>query len=83
SAPGFLSHTIHVKWEIWCLVWRSHVKFEPIVLHVQCRQLDEAQLLHSVAINSGFRNSGLTVSKKGKIILVCNLVFHVFINYSV
>lgn len=44
------------------------LKFEPFVLHVQCRRLDDAQLMHSVAINSGFRNSGLTVSKTGKII---------------
>ncbi|XP_041659630.1 tRNA wybutosine-synthesizing protein 3 homolog [Cheilinus undulatus] len=44
------------------------LKFEPFVLHVQCRQLEDAQLLHSVAINSGFRNSGLTVSKTGKIL---------------
>ncbi|KAJ8270898.1 hypothetical protein GJAV_G00120510 [Gymnothorax javanicus] len=44
-------------------------KFEPFVLHVQCRQLEDAQLLHSVAINSGFRNSGITVGMKGKIIL--------------
>ncbi|XP_017276269.1 tRNA wybutosine-synthesizing protein 3 homolog [Kryptolebias marmoratus] len=44
------------------------LKFEPAVLHVQCRWLGDAQLLHSVAINSGFRNSGLTVGKTGKII---------------
>ncbi|KAI4894700.1 hypothetical protein NFI96_021141 [Prochilodus magdalenae] len=44
-------------------------KFEPCVLHVQCRQLEDAQLLHSVAINSGFRNSGVTVGKKGKIMM--------------
>ncbi|XP_053507689.1 tRNA wybutosine-synthesizing protein 3 homolog [Ictalurus furcatus] len=44
-------------------------KFEPCVLHVQCRRLEDAQLLHSVAINSGFRNSGVTVGKKGKIIM--------------
>ncbi|XP_030016787.1 tRNA wybutosine-synthesizing protein 3 homolog [Sphaeramia orbicularis] len=44
------------------------LKFEPFVLHVQCRKLEDAQLMHSVAINSGFRNSGLTVSKTGKII---------------
>ncbi|XP_033838574.1 tRNA wybutosine-synthesizing protein 3 homolog [Periophthalmus magnuspinnatus] len=44
------------------------LKFEPFVLHVQCRRLYDAQLLHSVAINSGFRNSGLTVGKTGKII---------------
>ncbi|XP_036939416.1 tRNA wybutosine-synthesizing protein 3 homolog isoform X2 [Acanthopagrus latus] len=55
-----------------CAVARSSgeavLKFEPFVLHAQCRRLDDAQLLHSVAINSGFRNSGLTVSKTGKII---------------
>lgn len=44
------------------------LKFEPFVLHVQCRQLEDAQLMHSVAIDSGFRNSGLTVGKTGKII---------------
>ncbi|KAM4727880.1 tRNA wybutosine-synthesizing protein 3 homolog isoform 1-T1 [Anableps anableps] len=45
------------------------LKFEPFVLHVQCRRLEDAQLLHSVAVNSGFKNSGLTVGKTGKIIL--------------
>lgn len=44
------------------------LKFEPFVLHVQCCRLEDAQLMHSVAINSGFRNSGLTVGKTGKII---------------
>ncbi|XP_077882624.1 tRNA wybutosine-synthesizing protein 3 homolog isoform X3 [Ictidomys tridecemlineatus] len=44
-------------------------KFEPFVLHVQCRQLQDAQMLHSVAIDSGFRNSGITVGKRGKIML--------------
>ncbi|TWW73358.1 tRNA wybutosine-synthesizing protein 3 -like protein [Takifugu flavidus] len=44
-------------------------KFEPFVLHVQCRQLDDAQMMHSVAINAGFRNSGLTVGKLGKIMM--------------
>ncbi|XP_038649527.1 tRNA wybutosine-synthesizing protein 3 homolog [Scyliorhinus canicula] len=44
-------------------------KFEPFVLHVQCRRMEDAQLLHSVAINSGFRNSGITVGKKGKIMM--------------
>ncbi|KAM4871914.1 tRNA wybutosine-synthesizing protein 3 homolog isoform 2-T2 [Thomomys bottae] len=44
-------------------------KFEPLVLHVQCRQLEDAQFLHSVAIDSGFRNSGITVGKRGKTML--------------
>ncbi|CAM9665870.1 unnamed protein product [Lampetra planeri] len=44
-------------------------KFEPFVLHVHCLRLEEAQLLHMVAVESGFRNSGITVGKKGKIIV--------------
>ncbi|KAL0965936.1 hypothetical protein UPYG_G00288180 [Umbra pygmaea] len=45
------------------------LKFEPFLLHIQCRQIEDGQLLYSVAVNSGFRNSGLTVGKKGKIIM--------------
>ncbi|KAM5148570.1 tRNA wybutosine-synthesizing protein 3 homolog [Mantella aurantiaca] len=45
------------------------LKFEPFVMHVQCHTLEDAQRLHSVAINSAFRNSGITVGKKGKIIM--------------
>ncbi|XP_070123589.1 tRNA wybutosine-synthesizing protein 3 homolog isoform X2 [Equus przewalskii] len=45
------------------------LKFEPFILHVQCRQLQDAQILHSVAIDSGFRNSGITVGKRGKTML--------------
>ncbi|KAM6457010.1 tRNA wybutosine-synthesizing protein 3 homolog isoform 3-T3 [Liasis olivaceus] len=44
-------------------------KFEPFVLHVQCQDLQDAQLLHTVAIEAGFRNSGITVSRKGKIMM--------------
>uniref|UniRef100_A0A7N4P173 tRNA wybutosine-synthesizing protein 3 homolog n=1 Tax=Sarcophilus harrisii TaxID=9305 RepID=A0A7N4P173_SARHA len=46
------------------------LKFEPFVLHVQCRQLRDAQVLHSAAVDSGFRNSGITVGKRGKTMLV-------------
>ncbi|KAM9000490.1 tRNA wybutosine-synthesizing protein 3 homolog isoform 1-T1 [Sarcophilus harrisii] len=45
------------------------LKFEPFVLHVQCRQLRDAQVLHSAAVDSGFRNSGITVGKRGKTML--------------
>ncbi|XP_076149501.1 tRNA wybutosine-synthesizing protein 3 homolog isoform X1 [Alosa pseudoharengus] len=44
-------------------------KFEPFVLHVQCKDIESAKLLHSVAVNSGFRNSGMSVGKRGKIIM--------------
>ena len=45
-----------------CLV----LKFEPFVLHVQCRDLATARRLCCVATGAGFRNSGITVSKNGK-----------------
>ncbi|XP_042729590.1 tRNA wybutosine-synthesizing protein 3 homolog [Lagopus leucura] len=44
-------------------------KFEPFVLHVLCQELQDAQLLHSVAIESGFKNSGITVGRGGKIMM--------------
>ncbi|KAM7106646.1 tRNA wybutosine-synthesizing protein 3 homolog isoform 1-T1 [Ciconia maguari] len=45
------------------------LKFEPFVLHVLCQELQDAQLLHSVAVDSGFRNSGITVGRGGKIMM--------------
>lgn len=67
----FVSHQRCSAQELVSAVGRSSadvvLKFEPFVLHVQCRRLDDAQLVHSVAVNSGFRNSGLTVGKTGKI----------------
>ncbi|XP_046362128.1 tRNA wybutosine-synthesizing protein 3 homolog isoform X2 [Haliotis rufescens] len=43
-------------------------KFEPMVLHVQCRSVADAQSLHACAVASGFRNSGITIGSRGKII---------------
>uniref|UniRef100_A0A0L8GLY1 tRNA wybutosine-synthesizing protein 3 homolog n=1 Tax=Octopus bimaculoides TaxID=37653 RepID=A0A0L8GLY1_OCTBM len=43
-------------------------KFEPFVMHIQCRELHDAQTIHAVSVASGFRNSGITVNRKGKII---------------
>lgn len=43
-------------------------KFEPFVLHVQCRSLEDAQAVLSAAVGAGFRNSGISIGKKGKVI---------------
>ncbi|KAM6262363.1 tRNA wybutosine-synthesizing protein 3 homolog [Porphyrio hochstetteri] len=45
------------------------LKFEPFILHVLCQELQDAQLLHSVAMESGFRNSGITVGRGGKVMV--------------
>lgn len=45
------------------------LKFEPFILHVQCRDINAAKLLHTASLESGYRNSGLTVGKAGKIVL--------------
>ncbi|XP_040264535.1 tRNA wybutosine-synthesizing protein 3 homolog isoform X2 [Bufo bufo] len=69
----FVTHDLCTKDDVFSGLQKAFgdavLKFEPFVLHVQCRRLEDAQLLHSVAINSGFRNSGITVGKKAKIIM--------------
>ncbi|GFU37703.1 tRNA wybutosine-synthesizing protein 3 homolog [Nephila pilipes] len=68
----FLSHDI-VAFEDVSQALENHcgsaaLKFEPFVLHVQCSTVEAAQKLHTASIESGFRNSGLSISRKGKII---------------
>ncbi|XP_035224588.1 tRNA wybutosine-synthesizing protein 3 homolog, partial [Stegodyphus dumicola] len=43
------------------------LKFEPFIMHVLCSTMESAKKLHAIGIQSGFRNSGLTVGKSGKI----------------
>ncbi|XP_065828935.1 tRNA wybutosine-synthesizing protein 3 homolog [Oscarella lobularis] len=43
-------------------------KFEPFVLHVETRSIADAQSLLRGAMAAGCRNSGMTISKNGKII---------------
>ena len=46
------------------------LKFEPFVLHVQCRDISSARRVCCAATGSGFRNSGITLGKKnGKIVM--------------
>lgn len=98
----FLSHDI-VSFEDVNQALENHcgsaaLKFEPFVLHVQCSNVEVAQKLHTASLESGFRNSGLSISKKGKIIsavrstlslevpLSCDgklLVSHEYISYVV
>jgi len=44
-------------------------KFEPFILHLQCRTLEVAKKAHTFSLESGFRNTGLTVGKAGKLVL--------------
>ena len=45
------------------------LKFEPFILHVQCRHLEAAKKLLQLANEAGFRNSGFTFGKGGKVVL--------------
>jgi len=45
------------------------LKFEPFILHVQCRGIDAAKKLLQCANEAGFRNSGFTFGKAGKVVL--------------
>ncbi|XP_033643505.1 tRNA wybutosine-synthesizing protein 3 homolog [Asterias rubens] len=44
-------------------------KYEPFILHVQCRTIEDAKMMHVVAVESGFRNSGITIGKAGKVMV--------------
>ncbi|XP_075548875.1 tRNA wybutosine-synthesizing protein 3 homolog isoform X2 [Dermacentor variabilis] len=43
------------------------LKFEPFILHVRCHNLDAAQKLLAMSIGAGCRNSGIMLSKTGKV----------------
>ncbi len=45
------------------------LKFEPFILHVQCRHLEAAKRLMQAANEAGFRNSGFSFGKSGKVVL--------------
>jgi len=44
------------------------LKFEPLVLHIQCRDVATARLVCGAAVSAGLRNSGLTVGRGGKVV---------------
>ena len=44
------------------------LKFEPFVLHVQCRDTETARRMCACAVEAGFRNSGITMGNKGKLV---------------
>lgn len=44
-------------------------KFEPAILHICCKTLKSAQKLTSIGVQSGFKNSGITISNKDRIIV--------------
>nr|CAD7428461.1 unnamed protein product [Timema monikensis] len=44
-------------------------KYEPLILHIRCFTLNHAKLLHTCALEAGFRNSGITLGKHGKVML--------------
>src|SRR5207248_1673216 len=49
-------------------------KFEPMIMHVEARSLNFAQKLLKIAVQSGFRNSGISFSSKRIIVAVrCTL----------
>lgn len=51
-----------------------YFKFEPMIMHIEARDVDQAQKLLSVAVQSGFRNSGISIGKNRIIVAIrCTL----------
>ncbi|XP_035683563.1 tRNA wybutosine-synthesizing protein 3 homolog [Branchiostoma floridae] len=44
-------------------------KYEPFVLHAQCRTIQDARLMHQAAVQAGFRNSGISLGNRGKVVV--------------
>ncbi|XP_048587336.1 tRNA wybutosine-synthesizing protein 3 homolog isoform X4 [Nematostella vectensis] len=42
------------------------LKFEPFVLHVQCKSLEHAQLMLKASLESGYKNSGIVIGRKSR-----------------
>ena len=45
------------------------IKFEAFILHIICRTFESAKVLLNIALECGYRNSGLVISNQGKITL--------------
>lgn len=43
------------------------LKFEPFILHATCATIDHAMKVNRSAIDSGFRNSGISVGQSGRV----------------
>ncbi len=46
------------------------LRFEPFVLHAECRDMESARLLLTAARYGGFRESGITVGERGSRVMV-------------
>uniref|UniRef100_A0A915KE91 tRNA wybutosine-synthesizing protein 3 homolog n=1 Tax=Romanomermis culicivorax TaxID=13658 RepID=A0A915KE91_ROMCU len=61
-------------------------KFEPFIFQVRCRTLASAQMLHNLALECGFRNTGLTIGgqnkKKLTLTLRSTLIMEAPLNFS-
>lgn len=60
-----LSSAISQAWE----GSSSTLLLEPFILHVQCRTVEAARKLMHVAFSNGFRESGIGIGGKGKVIV--------------
>ena len=47
----------------------AYLKFEPFVLHACCDGIESAKTLMQAAVECGFRNSGISISKSNRVIV--------------
>jgi len=57
-------------------------KFEPVILHIQCRSVDAARALLNTAIGAGMKNSGIMLGKKIMVAVRCSLKIECPIGYG-
>ncbi len=52
------------------------LKCEPFIMHICCRDLDHAKLLHHIAMECGYRESGITVGNRRVMLAIRTTSFH-------
>nr|GMC77290.1 tRNA wybutosine-synthesizing protein 2/3/4 [Ipomoea batatas] len=59
-------------------------RFEPLIIAIECRDVEAAQLLVSLAISCGFRESGITSATNKRVIIAvrCSIRLEVPLGYS-
>lgn len=52
------------------------LKVEPFIMHICCRDIESARVLHQLSLDAGFRESGITVGGKKVMLAIRTTAFH-------
>ena len=71
----FFTQLIRKAWPSYITTGTLELKFDPMILHLTCKNLQAAHLLTSLAVQCGFRHTGLILSSRGHLQLTIRGTF--------